>query len=484
MTRKTPKRVVRPSRIMMASVAVALVTATFVAVGARADTVPIPDCAAPTGLGQQCEHNMTRSTDFRSGEPEIAVNPTDPLNMVYVTTKYKYVRVGAGDTKVDVPGAVTQILGGGTLNCYIYYTFDGGRSWYETPVPLGTRPECADPMVAVHSDGTFYVAFDWAGGDNNAIIPKLVEAPPYSSHDVAVASSTDGGRTWSGPVATGTTSDRPFFRVDSASGKLYEASGDFNAGASALFLAERGVQGDGRYLAVSSDRGVTWNKPVPLPGRQLAVNNGLLITAAQSQSVNQGLPGVHLQQGAAQLTLYVSTDDGHTFKSFAATDSSGNPVLNGQELGGPEGIGVSADPTTPGRFALMQLSSDGNYELYTTSLDGNGVPQVWSGPTIINPGSGANKPWMDFGPNGVLGVMWKTADINVYATVSRDGGTTFATPVRVNGETFPAEDSTQFAGDDLSWITVDGTNTYIGWGDTRTGYLNAFFARVPLSAYK
>ena len=469
-----------------------LVAASGVFLAVNADqtsplTLGIPDCSVATP-GQQCDHNMVvdhpdEAHDYRSGEPEIAINPSNPKNMVYVSTKYKRVE-GAGD--VDAPGAATEAVVPGTLNCYVFYTFDGGKSWHRAAVPLGSRPECADPMVVVDPSSTgplatFYIAFDWAGGDNNTVVPKLAEAPPYSSHDVAVAMSTNGGQDWSEPVATGTTSDRPFFRIDPSTRKLYEASGDYNTAAAALFLAERGVQGDGRYLAVSSDHGKTWAKPVAFPGTHMAVNNGFLVTARQLQALNQSVPltPVKAQSGDAQFTFYVSKDDGQSFQSFPVTGPDGNPVTGAGEY-------VSADPTTPGRFAVMQLNDQGMYEVYFTTLDAAGKPQGWSAPVLVGPGSAAapNKPWMDFGPNGDLGVMWKTNAINVYAAILRKGRAAFTQPVRVNNVTFSAEDPLAFAGDDLSWIVLDNQNAYIGWGDLRTGDLNTFFGRVPLSKFQ
>ena len=39
-------------------------------------------------------------------------------------------------------------------------------------------------------------------------------------------------------------------------------------------------------------------------------------------------------------------------------------------------------------------------------------------------------------------------------------------------------------GDDLSWLTLDRNYVYVGWGDARTGSINAFYARIPLRDYK
>src|SRR5689334_16937030 len=148
-------KAIKKRAVVVTGVAALLAIGGIVGLAVNADqteplTLGIPDCSA-AAPGQQCDHNMVvdhpqEAHDYRSGEPEIAINPSNPKNMVYVSTKYKRVE-GAGD--VDAPGAATEAVVPGTLNCYVFYTFDGGKSWHRAAVPLGSRPECADPMVVV-----------------------------------------------------------------------------------------------------------------------------------------------------------------------------------------------------------------------------------------------------------------------------------------------------------------------------------------------
>src|SRR3954468_8035564 len=110
--------------------------------------------------------NLTHTKLWSSGEPEIAINPKNANNMVYVATKYKYVRVSVGGQKIDLPSSTLgpQNIEGqmfGEENCTAYYTMDRGLHWYPTPWPQGQRPLCGDPMVVADRNGTFYVAFDW-----------------------------------------------------------------------------------------------------------------------------------------------------------------------------------------------------------------------------------------------------------------------------------------------------------------------------------
>jgi hypothetical protein len=39
------------------------------------------------------------------------------------------------------------------------------------------------------------------------------------------------------------------------------------------------------------------------------------------------------------------------------------------------------------------------------------------------------------------------------------------------------------AGDDVSWIIADRADVVVGWGDARSGPVQAWMARIPLSSF-
>lgn len=41
-----------------------------------------------------------------------------------------------------------------------------------------------------------------------------------------------------------------------------------------------------------------------------------------------------------------------------------------------------------------------------------------------------------------------------------------------------------FAGDDFSWIIAKGRYVYVGWGDARSGPVQAWISRIPLSDFQ
>jgi hypothetical protein len=100
--------------------------------------------------------------------------------------------------------------------------------------------------------------------------------------------------------------------------------------------------------------------------------------------------------------------------------------------------------------------------------------ESWSGlVTVPETASGVDfKYWLDYGPTGVLGLVWKrqrddlapppgdgtgarlvvAPGFDVYSAISCDGGKTWPPPVRMNAETSPPGPA---GNDDLSYISLD-----------------------------
>jgi hypothetical protein len=384
------------------------------------------------------------SHNWRGGEPEIAVNPRNPKNMVMVWAAMK--QLTDPKTGITYPGALAQFAspptGMATIQCQMAYTFDGGRHWTAAVVPLREKQSCGDPMVVADSTGAFEITYDLMG---NVYTPSTEGTQAIDQ--VVASRSTDGGHHWSVPVDVGTIVDRPFFRIDPSTDWLYEVSGG------AITLSTP------RQLVISKDHGKTWTSKQEIGSNHLAVNHGVIATAVQSSG----------------LQFKLSKNNGKTYTQTA---------VRGADSGG-SGDWISADPTHAGRFAAMQQVGD-TLEILITPDNG----RTWSKPLHVSvAGRGVGLPWFDYGPNGDLGVMWKSTDPDtkkflVYAALMRAGSKTFSRPLKVSTTPSPGADFVnEGAGDDLSWITVDRGMTYLGWGDRRTGMLQAWFASVPFSSY-
>jgi hypothetical protein len=90
-----------------------------------------------------------------------------------------------------------------------------------------------------------------------------------------------------------------------------------------------------------------------------------------------------------------------------------------------------------------------------------------------------NRPWIAYGPTGLLAARWRNAyspynaasflvpgTQNVFAAISRNNGTTFSAPVQLNSAPSPPPDPTQLAEDDVSWVAVTSQYVYGARGVT------------------
>ncbi len=135
------------------------------------DPVAVTECNGAPQTGVVYRNSET--------EPHLAVNPTNPDNMIAAWHQDRW-STGGG-----------QSVGAA-------YSFDGGESWTEVTIPFtrcsgatrrsaGDFERASDPWISFSPDGTaHYMA--------------LVFDDSVSENGMAVASSTDGGVTWSEPV--------------------------------------------------------------------------------------------------------------------------------------------------------------------------------------------------------------------------------------------------------------------------------------------
>jgi len=374
--------------------------------------------------------------------------------------------------------STAHITEDGNLNrlaCFVAHSQDGGETWTEAPWPYGDRPYCGDPYLAVDTAGTFFIAYNRLGCPSNPEAPLSSRCPDGAGH-VGVSRSSNGGRTWSTPVDTDVArATTPRLRVDMANGHIYVSGGV-------------GTSPSPHGISISEDHGLTWKPTMPFPpqpfGNQMAVHDGIVATATALKIVDNSYVA------ADMVTFWTSHDGGASFTPQPVTDSAGNPALppsgrsmpDSKDLKASDPVPwVTADPTTRGRFALMLPHGD-RLDVYITADSGIS----WSGPnSIVAPD--AAKPWIEYGPSGVLGVMWRTLlddQSNVYATASFDGGHTFNEPLKIN-RTQHVYGYPGSGGDEWSRIMFANDNVYLTWADRRNGQdLDGILARIPLGAFR
>ncbi|HEY3288875.1 MAG TPA: sialidase family protein [Anaerolineae bacterium] len=183
-----------------------------------------------------------RGCTTAQNETTIAVNPTNPRNLI----------AGANDYRVccDFDG-----LNDGTG--WAYFSFDGGATWGNVQLPGLTAEtggtgifqkldSAGDPVVTFSPDGVAYYA--------NIAFSRV---SPASA--VVVSTSRDGGRTWSGPSVAAFVSAANFFNdkewiAAGPNGKVFVSWTRFNSGPQGSSYLASPIVG-----SVSTDYGASWD---------------------------------------------------------------------------------------------------------------------------------------------------------------------------------------------------------------------------------
>ena len=489
----------------------ALLAMASIAAGAQA-TIDPPVNQATSYKGE--EYLLIGSAVRGAGEPVIAIDPTNPNNLIVgAMANSNYVEgepLGTGQQRVSIEARVKyRNTPGASISTYAI-SHDRGRTWQLFDDPFrdyfkmnGT----ADAYVGVGKDGKLFIgAMNFFPQNASPLQLELEKEPTpgllYGAIDIA--SSTDGGKTWTEPShimgqATPlqeygpgvkpnflgkTPYDRPFLSTDLSTGAIYiqgNGSGGDPIHRETFF---RGSNDDGKtwglvYSYDSPDYPQQGGASKPMAG------SGVLALAYSAGSA----PASALKASAKCpcLVFEVSRDGGKTFERTIAKSDLPQP----RGFGGMGGLGGAADPSHPGRYALMLLTEGSTeMDIYATSDYG----KTWKGPIKAGsvPGATMSKPDIEFAPSGDLGVMWLAVNpdgtYSVWSNASRDGGFSWGNQVHVSEAPSPVRASIKdrgnnWDGDDLSTIAVDKDYVHIAWADGRAGFLGAWYARVPLSSY-
>ncbi|MEM0472470.1 MAG: hypothetical protein QXX84_06205 [Sulfolobales archaeon] len=395
-------------------------------------------------------------------EPSIAVNPTNPRNIVVAAHDY-------GD-----PFYLVGIV--------VYRSFDGGKTWSGPSRMVATYGDSlSDPSLAFGRDGTLYLSYLSVGAFS----------------EITLAISRDGGANWSFVRALNYSFaafyDKPWIAVgpdptnpmrDIIYITYTEFKGYYEVNLSIKLIRSRDggrtfegpfrVSWEGRY----PDTLVQWSYPV-------VDRNGTLYVSFFGVKTERVFGEPRVIQG---IWVAKSIDGGVTFSE---------PVLAAETnwwFPGYSGLyGFRWIVPTP----AMAVGPDGSiYIAYEDSPGGSEGPDMgdiflvvsrdggasWSKPVRVNDDTGHATQFFPMiavrGSDGSIHIAWgdKRLDpsgigYDIYYTYSRDGGRTFAKNIRVTDITVNPLLGISFFIGDYFGMAVTNDNVYIVWTDSRRGSL-------------
>ncbi len=413
------------------------------------------------------------STFGPDNEVTVAVNPTDPDNLV----------AGSKDYALGPNGNGGYIVWAG-----YFYSKDGGKTWEDGLV--GREPgsvlleydQSSDPVVAFGPDGTAYycgLAYGtgFLGVGRNALW---------------IAESQDGGETWGDPYivmaweSQGLFHDKQWLIVDQDNGNMYLTWTPFFPDGSRIFFGR------------STDGGDNWDY-YPISD-WIAVGD-----AVQGSSLAMGSDGVlnviWIDYDTNKLTLAQNTADGAAYgwtNPREIADVDWVFEIPNAEYRVPTMPALAADPSTGQNdatlYAVWHDNSNGNTDIVIIrSADGG---DTWTEPTVVNDDIGESYqffPWVAVSPQGEVGVVFydrrddpEDTLLHTYLAWSEDGVNWLpnlqVTTNATNGSYGYHQSGNIFMGDYIG-LAISDVGVHPVWADCRLGWgqSHLFAAKIHLA---
>ncbi|HWS69574.1 MAG TPA: sialidase family protein [Steroidobacteraceae bacterium] len=312
-------------------------------------------------------------------ETTIAVNPSNPRNLVAGTNDYRV--FNTRENRNDGSG-------------YAYTTFDGGHSWLNVQLPHLTIQTGATGLLSdMDSAGDPAVAF---GPNNTVYYANLVFSRLNLGSGIVVSKSTDGGRTWGEPsivhtdgvdangngLNTNYGNDKEWITVDQDTGTVYVTW--------TLF----GPTGSPIEVSSSTDGGASWSAPVEVnpssaftpggitpysQGSNPRVNRHGDLFIAYESAVCQSLACDRATDHDAVI-IATSRDGGRTFTNrevaydfdFPRNADTGRDTLTGENFRINSFPQLTIDPVTDALYATWSDDRNGLYDSSGHSIKTNG----------------------------------------------------------------------------------------------------------------
>jgi hypothetical protein len=409
------------------------------------------------------------------------------------------------ETSITInPNDPSQVVGGSNeivrLPMRGYFSSDGGNTFgavdLPLPPPLSTNGTDfgSDPGVAFDTKGNVYYSY--------IVVFFNRTFHAIQGTEVAVAKSTDGGKTWPQVTffnpnsGTGKFNDKPMIAVDTNPNSPFRDS-VYVAWDNASFNKGKSSANNALLFSRSTDGGKTFSAPVAVnsltggPSSVIGADpfvgpNGEVYVAWHDVQNNRLLVNRSFDGGA---TFGQPATIAATTVPFAATIA---PQASRGALVYPAcGSDQSAGPHR-GRLycSWMDETASNGTDIFVARSDGG---ESWSSPVRVNDdASGVVKDqfnqWLSVDPvTGTIDLSWNDArndpadaKTDIYASDSTNGGTSFAANVKVTTAVSDESAANPFADSGNQYGDYEGMAAYGGiahpiWTD---GRLDAAIDRV------
>ena len=431
---------------------------------------------------------VSQDTFLAHSEPMVVENPNNPLNLV-------------GGSKFFTDPLHYQFKIG------YYASFDGGCTWTDGGVFPGF----------VHERLTSDISFAF-GEHNDVYAAVLNNTGPESG--IAVAHSTDGGKTFSNPVSvfddkTGKTfADKPWIGIDDTSG-IYKGTlyvvwsyDHFDCGGNGFCTQElgfsRSTNGGKTFSKVRLVEGSAPFCTNPADGRPTSSRKcdgalGAIPAVLPDGTLAVAYSYINLLNGyiPTKLLVITSPNSGTTWTTPVEVASVADlpPAFSGEKYRTTTLPAFAADPSSGQLYIAWNAMNHGDADVLAASSSDKG--QTWSVPLRVNDdplGNGANQfqPQLAVAPDGVVSVSFLDTRIDpaqklidVFLAQSTNHGVSFLPNVRVTTQSWdpkvgqPTDDNGQGFIGDYQGLSADNLFVHPFWNDTRTGAQEIFTAAVP-----
>lgn len=332
-------------------------------------------------------------------EQNIAINPTNPANVVTSANDYRY-----------------------GFRAFVYASADGGSTFSNVLLP-GWDPATngqglfkhvqagGDPVLAFAPNGTLYYT---------ALVYDL-SFPNHTPSGVAVAVSRDGGAHWASPVMVHYESSNNFFNdkqwiAAGSNGEVYLTWTAFKSNKPSGYISSNIV------MSVSHDFGATWSDPIPVSDAAHPYDQGSSVSVAPDGTVYVAYEGNQASDlSKDQIVLARSTDGGLTFTNtelgrvyddvgcYPVNVSQGRARLSFEQFRINSFPSLAIDPTTGG-LTIAWADDQNNPGCAAGAASFSGVTNnqvklitsttgiLWTAPQIIT--TGKDKAFPAVGANG------------------------------------------------------------------------------------